>query len=71
MIHPVAHSALNLFHPSQEEVIRTSEPRVWMADIKVDFDKTKHLTDEKIQKRKGKMEKYIRDEQEKAAKEQR
>ena len=42
-----------------------------MADIKVDFDKTKHLTDEKIQKRKGKMEKYIRDEQEKAAKEQR
>ena len=42
-----------------------------MADIKVDFDKTKHLTDEKLQKRKARMEKFIKDSKEKAEKEQR
>ena len=53
-----------------EETIRM-EPRCWMADIKVDFDKTKHLTDEKLQRRKAKMEKFINDQKEKAEKEQR
>merc|ERR1712183_1113591 len=46
------------------------EPRSWMADIKVDFNKTKHLTDEKLQKRKARMEKFIREQKEKVEKEQ-
>ena len=41
-----------------------------MADIKVDFNKTKHLTDEKLQKRKARMEKFIREQKEKIEKEQ-
>merc|ERR1712083_51232 len=45
--------------------------RSWMADIKVDFDKTKHLTDEKIEKRKEKMDKWVQEQKDKAEKEQR
>ena len=59
-----------IFFCQQEDAILL-EPRCWMADIKVDFDKTKHLTNEKLQKRKMRMEKFIREQKEKVEKEQR